>query len=143
MSSLFPKDAPALVVQDTSFSPSLPLALKFGDANLDGFPDFAMIGASDSHRVPYLVFSVPCGKGVSGCDADGSGRRGWKVAQKGADALKLVNDARSISFLDMDEDVGQPSFPFTVLINTFPGNAGHDDSTIRSRRARAYIIRPE
>ena len=40
-----------------------------------------------------------------GCAADGSGRRGWTVAKKGAEYLDAVKDARGVSFLDMDEDV--------------------------------------
>jgi integrin alpha FG-GAP repeat containing protein 1 len=51
------------------------------------------------------VFSVPCSRGVAGCNADGSGRRGWKVVTHGAQSLEGVTDARGVAFLDMDEDV--------------------------------------
>ena len=76
-----------------------------GDANLDGFPDFLVITGSGKDRIPSLVYSVPCGVGVAGCAKNGSGRRGWKVATRGVEALQAVKDARSLSFLDMDEDV--------------------------------------
>ncbi|TFK59480.1 hypothetical protein BDN72DRAFT_780663 [Pluteus cervinus] len=107
VSTLFSSGAsspPSLLVRDLSFSPPLPLPIKLGDANLDGFPDFLMIIASGNDRTPYLAFSVPCAKGVAGCRADGTGRRGWAIAQKGAEVLGAIKDARSVSFLDMDED---------------------------------------
>ncbi|KAF8655798.1 hypothetical protein AX16_002884 [Volvariella volvacea WC 439] len=96
--------AASLLVQDTTYSPPLPIPIKLGDANLDGFPDFLFIAAIGNDRTPNLAFSVPCAKGVAGCKADGSGRRGWVLARKGAEMLQYVTDARSVSFLDMDED---------------------------------------
>ncbi|KAF5357873.1 hypothetical protein D9756_001989 [Leucocoprinus leucothites] len=55
-------------------------------------------------RTPYLVYSVACAPSVAGCKSDGSGRRGWKVADAGTESLKKVKDARGVTFLDMDED---------------------------------------
>lgn len=87
----------------------MPVPLKVGDANQDGFPDILAIVASGTGsrrpRTPYLALSVPCEKGIAGCSSDGHGRRGWKVVRKGTDPLKNVQDARSVAFLDMDEDV--------------------------------------
>ena len=37
--------------------------------------------------------------------ANGAGRRGWKVVKTGVESLQAINDARSVSFLDLDEDV--------------------------------------
>ncbi|KAK0222860.1 hypothetical protein EDD85DRAFT_959748 [Armillaria nabsnona] len=93
-------DSGALLVLDTSLSPAVPLPIKLGDANLDGFPDLLLI----IDHTPKLVFSVPCEKGVTGCDTDGSGKRGWHVEKKGAEVLDSIKDARSVSFVDMDED---------------------------------------
>lgn len=95
----------SLLVLDTSHTPPLPLPLKLGDANLDGFPDFMAIIGSGKDRVPSLVYSVPCAKDVVGCSPSGSGRRGWKVATKGVETLNAIKDARAVSFLDLDEDV--------------------------------------
>jgi len=100
--------APSLLVLDTTQNPPLPIPIKLGDANQDGFPDLLAIvvsgtGSKKSHT-PQLAFSVPCASGVGGCDKDGHGRRGWSVVTKGAGPLKSVQDARSVSFLDMDED---------------------------------------
>ena len=64
-----------------------------------------MITGSGKDRIPSLVYSVRCAVGVVGCTKDGSEHRGWKVATQGVETLQAVTDARSLSFLDMDEDV--------------------------------------
>jgi integrin alpha FG-GAP repeat containing protein 1 len=92
-------------VLDTTFNLPLPVSIKLGDANLDGFPDFLIITGSGKDRISSLVYSVPCAAGIVGCVQDGSGKRGWKVATEGVESLQAVKDARSLSFLDMDEDV--------------------------------------
>ncbi|KAJ7611627.1 hypothetical protein FB45DRAFT_940496 [Roridomyces roridus] len=99
--TLFPGSS--LVVMDNTQVPPLPLALKLGDANLDGFPDLLAIISTGQDHVPKLLFSVPCASGVIGC-SNGAGKRGWAVHTKGMDALDSIKDARSVSFLDMDED---------------------------------------
>ncbi|KAF9453642.1 hypothetical protein P691DRAFT_812990 [Macrolepiota fuliginosa MF-IS2] len=103
ISSLFPDHA-SLLVTDVTYDPPIPISLRLGDTNSDGFPEFLAIIALGSDRTPHLVYSVPCGPGVAGCKPDGSGKRGWKVADAGTKALGNVKDARGISFLDMDED---------------------------------------
>ncbi|KAG2020932.1 hypothetical protein CC2G_006216 [Coprinopsis cinerea AmutBmut pab1-1] len=103
ISDIFPKDK-SLMVLETTYNPSLPSPLKLGDANLDGFPDILVITGSGKERVPHLLWSVPCSKGVAGCSRDGTGRRGWKLADKDVDSLEAITDARSVTFLDMDED---------------------------------------
>jgi hypothetical protein len=97
------------MVLDISYTPSLPLSLKLGDANLDGFPDILLISGSGKERTPHLIRSVPCAKDVAGCSPGGSGKRGWQLADKDVGSLEAIKDARSISFLDMDEDVGTVS----------------------------------
>ncbi|KIK59028.1 hypothetical protein GYMLUDRAFT_74611 [Collybiopsis luxurians FD-317 M1] len=112
ISDLFPSGpAPSLLVKDMTASPPIPLSLKLGDANLDGFPDILMIisgsgSGSKVGRIPKMVYSVPCSKsaGVAGCDKNGKGKRGWQVATKGVGDLDLITDARGVSFVDMDED---------------------------------------
>jgi integrin alpha FG-GAP repeat containing protein 1 len=88
-----------------TYDPAIPLSPQLGDANLDGFPDFLVIIASGKDRTPYLVYSQPCAPGVTGCNSNGSGRRGWSVASVGTKSLESVKDARGVTFLDMDEDV--------------------------------------
>ncbi|KAI1783408.1 integrin alpha N-terminal domain-containing protein [Ganoderma leucocontextum] len=113
LSDIFPptKDSPTplgLLVMDTTQDPPIPVPIKLGDINQDGFPDILAIVAtgSSSHRqgTPNLVMSVPCDKGVAGCSGPGGGRRGWKAVKKDADPLLSIQDAKSAAFLDMDED---------------------------------------
>ncbi|KAJ7246549.1 hypothetical protein B0H12DRAFT_1203288 [Mycena haematopus] len=101
ITTLFPGSS--LVVLDTTPVPALPISLKLGDANLDGFPDLLVIIASGQDHVPKVLFSVPCGAGVLGCRS-GHRKHGWSVATKGMETLDAIKDARSVSFLDIDED---------------------------------------
>ena len=114
LSDIFPPSAksptsPSLLVLDTTQNPPIPVPIKLGDVNQDGFPDFlaVVVTGTGSHRprTPQLVISEPCARGVPGCSQDGSGRRGWHVLKKDVDPLKNIQDARSVAFLDMDEDV--------------------------------------
>ena len=113
LSDVFPatknSPSPNLLVLDTTFSPPLPLPLKLGDVNQDGFPDLVAIIASGSGSQasysPRVVLSMSCAKGVAGCDAHGAGKRGWSVLKKNVEPLERIVDARSVAFLDMDEDV--------------------------------------
>lgn len=95
----------SLLVYDTSFTPPIPIPLKLGDADLDGFPDMLAITVQGVNRIPRLMYSVPCVSDLGGCSKNGTGKRGWKMATKGVEALESINDSRSLTFLDMDEDV--------------------------------------
>ncbi|CCA72398.1 hypothetical protein PIIN_06332 [Serendipita indica DSM 11827] len=120
----------SLLMMDVTHSPPLPLSIKLGDANLDGYPDLLFIAVnSDDERVPKLAWSIACSSGEPGCPAStsnerrgtvdddddddddesplrGIGGRGFVVASPGGDASALASfkDARSVSFLDLDED---------------------------------------
>ena len=106
----------SLLVRDTRSSPAVPLPIRLGDANLDGFPDLLFITASAPHggflgigdtadRTPRLALSTPCAKHLAGCGNDGRRRVGWKVIDKDAEPMNNIVDAASASFLDIDEDV--------------------------------------
>lgn len=103
---------------DTSFTPPIPLPLRIGDTNLDGFPDLLPIMASnprgsqlaisgDADTTPVLLESIKCTKNTPGCSngAGDAGRRTFKVLRKDAADLSGIKDARGVAFLDMDEDV--------------------------------------
>ena len=116
----------SLLVFDTRSSPSVPVPLRIGDVNLDGFPDILLVTASPTSsrsykRTPRLLFAAPCahsgkshdnGKGgrTAGCGEDGKGRVGWTVADRDVDALDDVSDTASVTFLDIDEDVSEPFY---------------------------------
>ncbi|KAB5595192.1 Cell division control protein 73 [Ceratobasidium theobromae] len=132
----------SLILTDTSHVPPLPLPLRLGDADVDGFPDILAVAAREGNidRVPILLFSIP-GKdaGVSkvkrylhsleqetmqqlqefghrdtrniteagavrSTAAAKSLRRTFRSVKHGADALSEITDARSVAFLDLDED---------------------------------------
>ncbi|THH31537.1 hypothetical protein EUX98_g2653 [Antrodiella citrinella] len=108
ISDIFPfrqgAPTPHLLVTDTSHNPPLPLPIRIGDANQDGFPDILAILASGNDRTPQMAYSVHCGKGVAGCDVNGRGRRGFQALKKGGEILTGITDARSAVFMDIDED---------------------------------------
>ncbi|KAM6500960.1 hypothetical protein JOM56_003974 [Amanita muscaria] len=103
LKSLYPEST-GLLIYDNSFQPPLPVPIKMGDVNLDGFPDMLLITVNGRKRTPSLLFSVPCSRGVAGCATDGSSKRGWILATKDVEALSAIQDARSASFFDIDED---------------------------------------
>ncbi|KAF9239681.1 hypothetical protein BU15DRAFT_74536 [Melanogaster broomeanus] len=86
------------------FLAALPLPIRLGDANLDGFPDLLLIAATGDAHTPKLLFSEPCTKGLAGCDENGLGRRGFRLVTNGAESMQSVHDARGAMFLDLDED---------------------------------------
>jgi integrin alpha FG-GAP repeat containing protein 1 len=115
LTSLFPS-SPYLLMNDMTHDPSIPLPIRVGDFSLDGFPDLIPIVASapkggvlgigtNIERTPYLLTSVPCARGVAGCGASGQGRRGFRIATAGSEALQQIVDARGVTVLDLDEDV--------------------------------------
>lgn len=122
ISDLFPGSSDSLLVMDTSTNPPIPIPLKLGDADLDGYPDLLVITspseASKAGGTPKLLFNVACDapraankdRGVvAGCE--GQARRGWRVLIKD-ESMSAITDARAVSFLDIDEDV---SFCFSAL----------------------------
>ncbi|CDO68919.1 hypothetical protein BN946_scf185000.g62 [Trametes cinnabarina] len=99
---------PSLLVMDTTQNPPIPIPIKLGDVNQDGFPDILaiVVTGSSSHRsrTPQLALSVSCAGGVAGCGTNGNGRRGWQMIKKDVGPLVGIQDARSVAFLDLDED---------------------------------------
>ncbi|CAE6446827.1 unnamed protein product [Rhizoctonia solani] len=130
LSSILPNHD-SLLLTDTSHNPPLPVPLRIGDANLDGYPDVlaVVVGEASVDRVPVLLFSVPGKEGPSMSAANvldvkphvqqrfgitgnmttaaTSGthhRRFFKSAKHGAEALAQITDARGVAFVDLDED---------------------------------------
>lgn len=102
---------PQLLVLDTTYDPPLPVPLKVGDLNLDGFVDIVPIVAVPSPsdrsklaKTPKILGSVRCGKGVAGCGQEGIGRRGWSVLGRDNNVLEEFQDARGVVLVDIDED---------------------------------------
>jgi integrin alpha FG-GAP repeat containing protein 1 len=109
---------------DTTYDPPLPVPLKIGDLNLDGFVDIVPIIATPSAgdrsklaKTPKILGSVACSKGVAGCGPGGKGRRGWSVLGRDNNVLEEFQDARGVVLVDIDEDVGFASLYRPTLIS--------------------------
>jgi integrin alpha FG-GAP repeat containing protein 1 len=95
--------------------PNIPLPLRPGDYNVDGFPDLLLtihnstaapgvITRKAGHQVRVLE-NVPCGSGIAGCQGQKDGR-GFKVGGgSGWEVLDDIWDASGASWLDVDDDV--------------------------------------
>lgn len=96
--------------------PSVPLPIRPGDYNVDGFPDLLMTISNDTAIASAGIFggsrgtqakilhNVGCRKGVPGCE--GKGRRGFQVGGgKGWEALDRIVDVIGSSWVDIDDDV--------------------------------------
>ncbi|KAG8790454.1 hypothetical protein FRC12_011834 [Ceratobasidium sp. 428] len=121
----------SLLLADTSHTPPLPLPLRLGDANSDGFPDIlaVVVERAGVDRVPVLLYNLPGKHGTSSSSlgkdvqrlfmarnvtsesevgtraaAKGVGRRTFKPVKSGAEVLGEITDARGVAFLDLDED---------------------------------------
>jgi len=100
----------SLLLSDVTFTPPIPLGLKPGDADLDGFPDLLaiVIGSDGDAHTPRVLSNVQCSSGVPGCGAGGKGRRGFNAA--GGNEIELleeIKDARGVAWVDLDEDVSR------------------------------------
>lgn len=125
-------------MSDITYTPPLPVAVRVGDLTLDGYPDIIIIGVSGSgDRTPYILYSVSCSSNIAGCDSNGRGRRGFQTATAGTEAMKHILDARGITVMDLDEDVGC-SFLSSARgsIVLFLGDFGHPSPADRSSRPR-------
>jgi integrin alpha FG-GAP repeat containing protein 1 len=84
----------SLLVYDTSFTPPLPIPLKLGNVDLDGFSDMLAISVQGHDHTPRLLYSVPCAAGLGGCSKTGAGRRSWKMVTKG---VEIISRMRGLS----------------------------------------------
>lgn len=107
----FDTDRIGLLINDNTYNPPLPLGIKIGDSDLDGFPDMLPIIAHNGNvagisTTPYVLHSVPCDdaarKKFGKCP---QGRRFFQPVTKNVEPLEEITDARGVAFLDMDEDV--------------------------------------
>lgn len=103
-----------MLLFDTTFSSPLPVPLRIGDIDLDGFPDLVpIVVRQDGSVTPYVLLSHPCSTGANGCS--GSFGRSFGVLSKDTDALTKIKDARGVAFLDIDEDVRVLAYGYGYL----------------------------
>ncbi|WVQ99391.1 hypothetical protein IAU59_006524 [Kwoniella sp. CBS 9459] len=126
LTTLFPSDpevADVSLLLHVPHKVHIPLPLRAGDFNVDGFPDLLLV-VHNSTAVPpsggvfgseprpgnqvKVLVNTPCGgKGVVGCEKDGrsKGQRGFKVGKgKGWEAVDAISDAEGASWMDIDDD---------------------------------------
>lgn len=117
MGSLFPLDSVPQLLLHPPNTPNIPLALRTGDYNIDGYPDLLLI-ISNATAIPAsgvfgtakpgtqirVLENIRCGKQVPGCDNGQS--RSFKVRTgKGWEVLGELWDVTGASWLDVDSDV--------------------------------------
>lgn len=93
--------SPSLGMLDTTQTPALPLPLRIGDYNMDGYPDLLAVVTHNSGTQAKLLESVPCGPHHKECSVG----RTFRAPTKGTVALDAVLDVRVASFIDVDDDV--------------------------------------
>jgi len=107
MSSLV-ADAPYLVLSDPSFRGSLPNPIRIGDFNKDGYPDLLIVSSSSSsaRQGPVsLLQSIPCSRTSCSKAGNAAGKRTFaKISGGQANALNSIKDAKTATWIDIDED---------------------------------------
>ncbi|WWC70229.1 uncharacterized protein I206_104179 [Kwoniella pini CBS 10737] len=94
--------------------PEIPLPIRIGDYNVDGFPDLLLtvqsivkggvLASKEVNQVKILV-NVPCSKNVPGCEGTAKSKRGFRVGSgKAWEALDSITDAEGASWMDLDDD---------------------------------------
>lgn len=96
------------MTSDNAFRGNLPIPLRIGDYNKDGYPDLLVIASSSSsaHQGSVaLLESIPCSrKTCSQTETEGDRRTFILVAGDSAAALNSIDDGKSAIWLDIDED---------------------------------------
>lgn len=136
------------VLLTDSLAPSylnLPNSLHLGDFNKDGYPDLVLVTIPDrtasggrnslsgkgETRV-HLLRNLECSKVPAsekanlGCSADRPEGRSFIKVTAGANALEVVRDVRSASWLDIDEDGS-----LDLLLQRTPSTSDGTDSSRR------------
>jgi integrin alpha FG-GAP repeat containing protein 1 len=115
LSSILPSSGDPQLLLHVPGEPNIPLPLRPGDFNLDGFPDLLLtihnstaapgvITRKAGHQVRVLE-NVPCSNDLAGCQGRKDGR-GFKVGGgSGWEVLDDIWDASGASWLDVDDDV--------------------------------------
>jgi integrin alpha FG-GAP repeat containing protein 1 len=118
LSSILPSSGDPQLLLHVPGEPNIPLPLRPGDFNVDGFPDLLLTmhnssaapggitGRKAGHQIRVLE-NVTCGNGrdVAGCEGRKDGR-GFRLGSgSGWGVLDDIWDVTGASWLDVDDDV--------------------------------------
>ncbi|CAJ0628087.1 8090_t:CDS:10 [Entrophospora sp. SA101] len=97
-------DGGVIVIKDKSFKGMLPVPIRIGDYNMDGFPDLLVISEKGTEHFVSLLESIPCT--LEYCDplAVKAQRRAFVKVIDGANSLNEITNAKGAAFFDVDED---------------------------------------
>ncbi|KAL1915364.1 uncharacterized protein VTP21DRAFT_6822 [Calcarisporiella thermophila] len=93
-----------VLMTDTSFKGVLPVPVRIGDYDLDGYPDLLVVSDAGSKSQVSLLRSVPCSEQVCTPSATANNRRAFTRVTEGVEELEKITNARAATFLDIDED---------------------------------------
>lgn len=119
LSSLLPTEGDPQLLLHVPGDSSIPLPLRPGDYNVDGFPDLLLTihnataassggiisGSRKAGSQVRVLENVPCGKGTPGCDGRKGGRSFAVGRGPGWEVLDEIWDAVGASWFDIDDDV--------------------------------------
>ncbi|CAG8489897.1 1394_t:CDS:10 [Acaulospora colombiana] len=103
LSDELPEDE-EITLLDTSFRGTLPIPIRIGDYNLDGYPDLLISTSSQSSSHVSLLKSVLCTSITCNKAAGDARRRTFTRVIDGASPLNDISNAVSSAFYDLDED---------------------------------------
>ncbi|PKK80668.1 hypothetical protein RhiirC2_649600 [Rhizophagus irregularis] len=93
-----------IVLLDPDFNGILPISLRIGDYNLDGYPDLLVITSNSKGSHVTLLESILCTNRKCSSSAVASQKRTFIKVNDGAQPLSDIKNAKNAAFLDLDED---------------------------------------
>ncbi|XP_044130224.1 T-cell immunomodulatory protein [Bufo gargarizans] len=120
----------ALVPQDSTHVPSLPITLHIGDYNMDGYPDALAIlrNTSGSNQQAFLLENVPCKNSTCSRMFDVH----WEIPD-----LNQIKDAAVATFFDFYED----GILDIIVLSRRTSEDGAINVLINNFEADAYFVK--
>lgn len=92
-----------ILTEDSNFRGQLPVPVRTGDYNLDGYPDLLV---TTNQRV-LLLESILCDASLCSSSAQSASKRTFTAVTTGADILNKMSNPTQAAFFDIDEDVSK------------------------------------
>ncbi|RUS19475.1 hypothetical protein BC937DRAFT_87413 [Endogone sp. FLAS-F59071] len=120
-----------LLMNDNAFKGGLPVPVRIGDYNLDGYPDLLLISTPNSGSTSHVILleSVLCTLDTCSSHAVAAERRTFVKVVKGANVLTSMANPRAAAFFDIDED---GTLDIVVLQSAGSGTAARNVQLIRN-----------